>query len=390
MGTFIRKYVEGCTLCQQMKSDTHPLTPLLTPIPSSVTRPFSQISIDLITDLPESGGFDSVMVMVDHGLTKGVILSPCKKTITSEGITQLFFKKVFLRFGLYDKIISDRGPQFASKFARELGRLLDYEVALSTTYHPQTDGQTECLNQELETYLRIHCRSAPLDWVKHLPMAEFIHNHQKHDSRNASPFFLMMGYEPRGIPHILLNSTIPATEDRIRYLQKTREEAIACHNLAMQCMAARSFGKKFEPWKVGEKVWLSAKNLISALPSKKLAPKQYGPFTVEAVLSPITFKIRLPSSWKSHPVFHASELLSYQETEVHGPNNTKPPPDIINGQEEYEIEAVLAHKGNVKGKRRFLVSWKGYPSSDNSWIPEKEMNNAQEILKTYKKHLKIS
>jgi hypothetical protein len=365
MGTFIRKYVEGCTLCQQMKSDTHPSTPPLTPIPSSATRPFSQISIDLITDLPESGGFDSVMVVVDHGLTKGVILSPCKKTITSKGVAQLFFKKVFLRFGLYDKIISDRGPQFASKFAKELGRLPDYEVALSTAYHPQTDGQTERLNQELETYLHIYCRSAPLDWVKHLPMAEFVHNHRKHDSRNASPFFLMMGYEPRGIPHILLNSAIPAAEDRIRYLQKTREEAIACHNLAMQRMAARS-------WKVGEKVWLSAKNLISALPSKKLAPKRYGPFTVEAVLSPITFKIRLPSSWKSHPVFHASELSCYQETEVHGPNNTEPPPDIVNGQEEYEIEAVLAHKGNVKGKRHFLVSWKGYPSSDNSWIPEKK------------------
>jgi hypothetical protein len=102
------------------------------------------------------------------------------------------------------------------------------------------------------------------------------------------------------------------------------------------------------------------------------------------------FKIGLPPSWKSHPVFHASELSSYQETEVHGPNNTEPPPDIINGQEEYEIEAILTHKGNIKGKCHFLVSWKGYPSSDNSWIPEKEMNNAQEILKTYKNRLRIS
>jgi hypothetical protein len=158
----------------------------------------------------------------------------------------------------------------------------------------------------------------------------------------------------------------------------------------MQHMAARSFGRKFEPWKVGEKVWLSAKNLISALPSKKLAPKWYGPFTVEAVLSSITFKIRLPPSWKSHPVFHASELSSYQETKVHGLNNTEPPPDIINGQEKYEIEAILAHKGNVKGKHHFLMSWKGYPSSDNSWILEKEMNNAQNILKTYKDRLQLS
>jgi hypothetical protein len=126
-----------------MKSDTHPVTPPLVQIASIATRPFSQVSVDLITDLPPCDGFDSVMVMVDHGLTKGVILCACKKTITSEGVAQLFFKKVFLHFGLHDKVISDRGPQFLSKFSKELTRLLDYEIAPSVTYHPQTDGQTE-------------------------------------------------------------------------------------------------------------------------------------------------------------------------------------------------------------------------------------------------------
>jgi hypothetical protein len=91
-------------------------------------------------------------------------------------------------------------------------------------------------------------------------------------------------------------------------------------------------------------------------PLKKLTPKWYGPFTVKVVLSPITFKILFPPSWKSHSIFHASELSSYQETEVHGLNNTKPPPDITNGEEEYEIKAVLTHKGNIKGKCCFLVS----------------------------------
>ena len=84
--------------------------------------------------------------MVDHGLTKGVILCPTKKTITAEGVANLFFHKVFLRFGLYDKIISDRGPQFASAFAKELGKLLNYNLSLSTAYHPQSDGETERVN----------------------------------------------------------------------------------------------------------------------------------------------------------------------------------------------------------------------------------------------------
>jgi hypothetical protein len=320
---------------------------------------------------------------------KGVILCPCKKTITAEGVAQLFFKKVFLRFGLHDKLISDRGPQFASKFAKELGRLLDYEISLSTAYHPQTDGQTERLNQELETYLRIYCRTTPTEWVKHLPMAEFVHNHRRHESRNASPFFLMMGYEPRGIPHVFPSSSIPAAEERTTFLKKIREEAIACHNIARQRMAERSHGKKYIPWKIGDKVWLSANHLLTHFPSKKLAPKRHGPFLITKVLSPINFQLNLPKSWKVHPIFHASELSSYKETEIHGPNYPEPPPDLIDNEEEYEIDAILAHKGQP-GKRRFLISWKGYSSAENSWIPEKELGNASEILKTYKERLRIS
>jgi hypothetical protein len=216
MGAYVRKYVDGCTLCQQMKVITHPTTPLLAPIPSLATCPFLQISIDLITDLPTSHGYDSVMVVVDHGLTKGVILSPCKKMTMAEGVAHLFHKNVFRCFGLYDKIISDQGPQFALKLAKELGRLLNYQVALSTAYHPQTDGQMEPmeqLNQELEMYLQIYCRTAPTKWANHLSLAEFVHNFQKHSARNASPFFLMMGYEPQNIPQAFPNSNLPAAEE---------------------------------------------------------------------------------------------------------------------------------------------------------------------------------
>jgi hypothetical protein len=204
---------------------------------------------------------------------KGVILIPCNESIDSEGIAKLFVKHVYRRFSLHEKIISDRGPQFISKFSRALAELLQYKIAASTAYHPQTDGQTERLNQELETYLRIYCRSNPETWVEHLPVAEFVHNHRKHDSRNASPFFLMMGYEPRALPHILPNSAIPTANKRVQKLQKIREEAISCHHIAMQRMAERTHGKKYTPWKIGDKVWLSGKNLITPLPSKKLAPK---------------------------------------------------------------------------------------------------------------------
>jgi len=196
MSSYVHNYVDGCATCQQMKSDTHPSAPALHPIPSESTRPYSQISVDLITDLPISAGFDSIMVVVDHGLTKGVIISPCNKTITAEGVADIFLERVFSRFGLPEKMISDRGPQFASKFTIELGKLLGYKNALSVAYHPQTDGQTERLNQELETYLRIYCRTDPHSWSKNLALAEFTHNHRTHSTQKSSPFFLLYGYEP--------------------------------------------------------------------------------------------------------------------------------------------------------------------------------------------------
>ena len=143
MSSFICRFIAGCALCQQMKVNTHPTVPPLSPLLSTCSRPFQQLSVNHITGLPLSDGFDSLLVVVDHGLSKGVILTPCNKTIDAKGVADLFFKHVFLRFGLHDALISDRGPQFASAFALELARVLGYDLKLSTTYHPQTDGETE-------------------------------------------------------------------------------------------------------------------------------------------------------------------------------------------------------------------------------------------------------
>jgi len=178
--TFVRRFVAGCTTCQANKVNTHPTVLGLCPISSSASHPFQQISCDMIMDLPLSSSFDSILVVVDHGLTKGVIFIPCHKATNAASIAALFFKHVFACFGLHNKVILDRGPQFASAFAKELARLLEYDVALSTTYHPQTDGESERVNQELETYLRIFCQGQPTRWSDLLPMAEFSHNSATH------------------------------------------------------------------------------------------------------------------------------------------------------------------------------------------------------------------
>jgi hypothetical protein len=107
MTIFIKNYVTGCATCQQMKVNTHPTVPPLSPIKSTTTRPFAVVTTDFITDLPESEGFDSIMVVVDQNATKGVIFIPTNKTVSAAEAACLYYEKVYTCFGLPDKIISD-------------------------------------------------------------------------------------------------------------------------------------------------------------------------------------------------------------------------------------------------------------------------------------------
>ena len=147
-------------------------------------------------------------------------------------------------------------------------------------------------------------------------------------------------------------------------------------------------------FKKGDKVWLEAKNLKIPYASRKLAPKREGPFIIDKVMGPVTCKLKLPLKWKIHPVFHISLLTPYHETQVHGENFLEPPPDLIDNEPEWEVEVILVHKmkGGTKGKPNmvYLVKWKGYASSDNTWEPERNLKHAEEILNKYKRRAGIS
>ena len=119
---------------------------------------------------------------------------------------------------------------------------------------------------------------------------------------------------------------------------------------------------------VGQKVWLEGTNLQLAQPSSKLGPRQYGPFVISKVISPIVYRLELPASWKIFPTFHASLLSPYHEMSEHGANYLEPPPDVIKGQEEYEVEEVLGQRTYGRGKKKqYLIKWKGYSAAHNSW-----------------------
>ena len=166
-------------------------------------------------------------------------------------------------------------------------------------------------------------------------------------------------------------------------LDQACDEALAAHDKSRQMMKER-ITSKFTPWKVGDKVWLEGKNLHLHYPTRKLAPRREGPFEISHIISPLTYRLRLPLTWKIHDVFHASLLSTYWETAKHGPNYANSPPEKIEGEDEYEITEILSHRGSP-GCHSYLVSWKGYSSAENTWEPEQNLQHAQAILKEYKR-----
>src|SRR6266704_1135274 len=136
------------------------------------------------------------VTMDDQGLTKGVVFIPCKKSFTAMDTANSYINDVHKRYGLPTTLISDRGPQFTSKVFEEICKIFGIDHRKSTAFHPQTDGESERLNQELETYLRLYCADHPTQWKDHLPFAEFAHNIRIHQSTKMSPFEIMFGTQP--------------------------------------------------------------------------------------------------------------------------------------------------------------------------------------------------
>jgi Integrase zinc binding domain/Integrase core domain/RNase H-like domain found in reverse transcriptase len=309
---FVKNYVQGCGICQQFKIDRNPSKPVFLPLKGAKsTRPFASCSMDLITDLPPVEGYDSILIVVDRGNTKGAILIPMDKTLTQEGAGQLLLDNLYKRFGLPDEMLSDRGPQFAAKAFRELLKLLGIKSNLTTAYHPQTDGATERVNQEIEAYLSIYCSAHPTEWKNLLSTLEFTHNNRRHADRTHTSFELMNGEAPVAILTTFENTKFPSVAEKIKNLVTSREEALAAHELARSHMAER-IKSNFTPFKKGQMVWLDSRHLKTNY-HKKMAPKREGPFEIEEVLGPVTYQLKLPESWRIHKVFHAVLLRPYRE-----------------------------------------------------------------------------
>ncbi|KAJ1581512.1 hypothetical protein NDA11_005016 [Ustilago hordei] len=310
--------------------------PLATP-----DRPWGSISLDFIEGLPpskkyDSKTYDSILVIVDR-LTKFAILAPTHKTVTAKQTAVLLYGHMVRLFGYPDHMVLDRGRQFISGAWKAFAEQMGVKHSLSTAYHPQTDGQTERVNQVIEQYLRMYCNYEQNDWANLLDTAAFVYNNTVHNSIGVSPFFACYGWNPKAHPDIPQRLGVN-DPDRFEYLMDGKER---CKYLQEQIREAQrrsvnQYNRKHKDieFKVGDMVYINRRNWKTRRPTPKLDTRFAGPY-------PVQERPTIPSL---------------------------PDEDL-----DFEVEALI-DKRSHNGTTEYKVLWRGYSEEAASWEPVENLN----------------
>ncbi|MBW0565985.1 hypothetical protein O181_105700 [Austropuccinia psidii MF-1] len=330
MTQFIKDYVSSCQQCSRNKNIHHKkfgfLKPL--PIPNVIVDRFSKMA-----------GF-----------------IPTMYSITSLDLAHLFIKNIFSKHGLPSSIVSDRGSLFVSSFWTNLCQQLKISRDLSTAYHPETDGQTERVNQILEQYLRMYVSYHQDDWNTWLPLAEFAYNNSDHYSTNQSPFFTFYGRDPQfDSVHITQDTPAGKLSTKVQSVQQAVKRELE---------ASINWFKRYAD-------------------KGRASPPVFNPGDMK--VSSHAYHLKLPSQWKSvHPVFHISLLEPVNTSTIPNRHQEPPPPITIVEGEEWEVSQEL----DSKLKRRklwYLVECKGFSQDPerSTWEPAENLKNCPDLVKDF-------
>ena len=385
MARHVRHYVRTCVSCQSSKPENKAPAGLLKPL-QIPTRPWSSVSMDLITDLPVTQcGKDAITVVVDR-LTKMTHFIPCATKVSAIELAKHFLDNVFRLHGVPTDIVSDRDPRFTSQFWREFCRLTGTKQNLSTPYHPQTDGQTERMNRVLEETLRHFVAPHGRDWIDHLSVCEFAINNSVSVSTGYTPFYLTYGYHPLTPATAVLPTKVPAAAQLHQQMQDDLASAIKHLEAAQKRQKHYAdASRRHVAYAEGDMVWLSSANIglySKKIGRPKLARRFIGPFKVLQRCGELAYKLELPDTMKRlHNVFHVSRLKPYHED---GRVQPPPPPVNVDGELSYEVEMIYAHREvkSGRGKRlEYLVRWKGYGPEHDEYVPENNFDSMEPINK---------
>jgi hypothetical protein len=364
----VQQYITQCQSCQRNKNSNQLPIGLLQSLEVPGKR-WETVTMDLITQLPKTkAGHDAIIVFVDK-FSKMVHYAATTTTCTADEVAKIFFNVVVKLHGVPKSIVSDRDPRFTSRFWQGLWKLCGTQLKMSTAYHPQTDGQTERSNRTLEEILRHYVSAKQNDWDEHLTAAEIAVNSSVQASTGFTPYYLNYGDHPVFPTHVSLASIKNETlYELMQGLQANIERAQGNMERARERQTHyANLNRREYTFKEGEEVWLSTQNLkLPTSITKKLSNKYTGPFKVAEVIGQAACKLKLPSAWKIHPVFHISQLKRYV------PDGSTMEQQVIDieveeQQPEYEVDKIIGKRLGKQSQLEYLVLWKGYPESEATW-----------------------
>ena len=380
----VASYCNSCETCQAVKPSNKNKIGLLNPL-EAPRKPWESISLDLITDLPRTKrGHNACVTFVDR-FSKMVHVWPCTKQVDSEEMVNIFLQAVFRLHGVPREIVSDRDPRFTAEFWSQIMKRLGAKLMMSTSNHPQTDGQSERANRTIEEILRCYVAPNHEDWDEHLATLEFAYNDSVNASTGYTPFYVQYGrhpYSPLALafaPAKKPEEKETVTEFAERMQRVYRQVRLAILKAQARQAAYANQNRRDKEFKVGDKVWLSAQYRrphMAALNAKpKLNPSWLGPFEVKRVISRSAYELELPPSYGNlHPVFNVSFLKEYVDGNEKFPGRPgrvpPPPPDLIDGEEHFRVHSLLNHRYTTHAGKRYLkwlVCWRGFGETSNSW-----------------------
>ena len=368
----VKAYVQACTICQQAKSERVLPPGLLQPL-SVPDQAWTIVTMDFIEGLPKSATYDTILVVVDK-FSKYAHFLPLKHPFTALHVAKLYMSHVFKLHGLPQAIISDRDRIFTSSLWQELFKLSQTTLRLSSSYHPQTDGQTEHVNQCLETYLRCAVHACPKNWYHWLALAEYWYNTSYHTSLGLTPFEVLYGHKPRdfGTPNLdecTVSDVATWMKERAIMTQLLHQHLERAQHRMKHHADKHRTDRHFD---VGDQVYLKLQphiqSSVAHRPNQKLSFRYYGPFPIEAKVGSVAYKLRLPSSSQIHPVIHVSQLKKAVNANTVVSPNLPPVPSVL--QEPKEPEYFIDRKLVKSGKSivaRVLVKWLGLDDNLATW-----------------------
>jgi transposase InsO family protein len=389
----VEVFVDNCMPCRSSKYPRDKTPGLLQPIPPP-QRGWQCLVVDFNELPPDKYGFDNALVMIDR-LTKASWTVPCRKSATARDAARMYYEGPYRVYGLPQEIISDQGPQFKADFTDELSRILGIEWKLATPGHSQTAGQVENLNQYINQRLRPFVSHYQDNWSKAIPALDAVQASLPHDSTGLQPHEVLFGF-PMPMPFDWesrtadLNSRSPRerlnrqeAQEAARRIQGYVEYARGMILKAQEKQVEQANRHRRAPdFDVGDHVVILKHSEITSRPSDKLSfPVTQQHYEILEKTADGAYRLKVPESWRGSTIFTADRLRRYPNNPLPGQAAENPPGEDIAGQEEWEVERILASRTHY-GKLQYRAQWRGW-DPDPIWYPASDFRNAPAALKRF-------